>query len=284
MHGLVKQPLISIGQVRHSRLRPAPNRFSYGVYTLMLPLRTLGDAPLPTRLCSRNRSNLLSFHDADHGDGQTPLLAWIDGLLRREGIADADGEIWLQTFPRVLGYVFNPVSFWYCHRSDGTLRAIVCEVNNTFGERHCYLLDTGGTMRWGVALSARKVFHVSPFCSVEGNYRFRFMCTSQDASASPGESRGESEGEGKAVAALQSAVGRIVARIDYEDGEGPLLLTSVSGRLLPLNDGSAARAFVRHPLMTVGVIARIHWQALKLFAKRVPFFRKPLPPASLVSR
>lgn len=264
MHGLKKQPLISIGQVRHSRLRPAANRFSYGVYTLMLPLRTLGDAPLPTRLCSRNRMNLLSFHDADHGDGQTPLVTWIDELLRREGVTDADGEIWLQTFPRVLGYVFNPVSFWYCHRSDGTLRAIVCEVNNTFGERHCYLLDTGGTMRWGVALSSRKVFHVSPFCSVEGNYRFRFMCSTGAA--------GEAE------------VGRIVARIDYDDSEGPLLLTSVSGRLLPLTDGSAARAFVRHPLMTVGVIARIHWQALRLFVKRVPFFRKPIPPASLVSR
>ena len=264
MHALAKRPLISMGQVRHTRLRPAVNSFHYGVFTLLLPLRTLGDAPLPSRLCSRNRFNLLSFHDADHGDGSTPLLAWISQLLEAEGIADADGEIWLQTFPRVLGYVFNPVSFWFCHRKDGALRAIVCEVNNTFGERHCYLLDTGGPMRWGVALAARKVFHVSPFCSVEGGYRFRFMRTTQHIGGEDVE--------------------RIVARIDYDDRDGPLLLTSVSGRLQPLTDGSAASAFLRHPLMTLGVIARIHWQALKLFTKRVPFFRKPLPPASAVTR
>ena len=264
MHTLAKQALISMGEVRHSRLRPSANHFRYGVYTLMLPLRTLGDAPLPGRLCSRNRFNLLSFYDRDHGDGRTPLLTWISTLLESEGVADADGEIWLQTFPRVLGYVFNPVSFWFCHRRDGTLRAIVCEVNNTFGERHCYLLDTGGVMPWGVTLSARKVFHVSPFCGVKGSYRFRFMRTTQ---------RIENED-----------IERIVARIDYDDGEGPLLLTSVSGRLQPLSDGNVATAFVRHPLMTLGVIARIHWQALKLFFKRVPFFRKPIPPASTVTR
>jgi DUF1365 family protein len=260
----LSRPLLSIGQVRHSRLRPASNAFSYGVFTLMLPMRSLGNGSLGSRLCSRNRFNVLSFHDHDHGDGRTPLLDWIDNLLRSEGIADADGEIWLQTFPRVLGYVFNPVSFWYCHRRDGALRAVVCEVNNTFGERHWYLLDSGGEMPWGLELSAKKIFHVSPFCAVEGSYRFRFMRAMQQQQG--------------------ATVERIVARIDYHDAQGPLLLTSVSGILQPLNDTNAAKAFLSHPLMTLGVIFRIHWQALKLFIKRVPFFRKPQPPAKALSR
>ena len=184
--------------------------------------------------------------------------------MKSENIHDADGEIWLQAFPRVLGYVFNPVSFWFCHRTDGALRAIVCEVNNTFGERHFYLLDTGSAMPWGLQLTSKKVFHVSPFCAVEGSYRFRFMRTIKKV----------------------NNIGKecVVARIDYHDNQGPLLLTSISGRLEPLTTRSAANAFFRHPLMTIGVIARIHWQALKLFTKRVPFFRKPLPPPTPLSR
>jgi DUF1365 family protein len=156
------------------------------------------------------------------------------------------------------------VSFWFCHRADGSLRAVVCEVNNTFGERHCYLLDSGGTMAWGQVLDARKVFHVSPFCAVEGSYRFRFMRATQTLG--------------------DTSIERIVARIDYHDDHGPLLLTSVSGVLHPLSDATAARALLRHPVMTLGVIARIHWQALKLFVKRVPFFSKPVPPTRIVSR
>ena len=264
MQMLTHQPLISSGLVRHSRLRPAGNTFSYSVFTLMLPIRTLGNAAFSNGVCSRNRFNLLSFHDRDHGDGATPLLTWIDQVLKSENIHDADGEIWLQAFPRVLGYVFNPVSFWFCHRTDGALRAIVCEVNNTFGERHFYLLDTGSAMPWGLQLTSKKVFHVSPFCAVEGSYRFRFMRTIKKVNNIDKEC--------------------VVARIDYHDNQGPLLLTSISGRLEPLTTRSAANAFFRHPLMTIGVISRIHWQALKLFTKRVPFFRKPLPPPTPLSR
>lgn len=264
MQQLKKQMQISLGLVRHRRLRPAVNAFQYGVYTLLLPLRTLADAPFSSRLCSRNRFNLLSFHDHDHGDGKTPLLNWIDGLLKAEGIHDADGEIWLQAFPRVLGYVFNPVSFWFCHRKNGELRAILCEVSNTFGEKHSYLLDTGNTMAWGQELRAKKIFHVSPFCAVAGNYRFRFMRSTQTID--------------------QQLIERMVARIDYGDDNGPLLLTSISGVVQPASDKLLAFAFVRYPFMTLGVIVRIHWQAAKLFIKRVPFFKKPAPPSSTLSK
>jgi len=162
------------GTVHHTRLRPVRNAFNYGVYFLRLPLRSLEGKTLATRWFSRNRFNLLSFHDRDHGDGKEPLLPWIDGVLAHNGIHDADGEVWLQTFPRVLGYVFNPVSFWFCHRADGALRAVLCEVNNTFGERHCYLLDEGGPIGNSSEMTAKKIFHVSPFCRIEGHYRFQF--------------------------------------------------------------------------------------------------------------
>lgn len=260
----VPQPKLCFGQVRHTRLRPARNAFAYGVYFIRLPLRAIGESSFGTKLFSRNGFNLLSFLDRDHGDGRQPLIDWIDGLLKTEGINDADGEIWLQTFPRVLGYVFNPVSFWFCHRSDGELRAILCEVRNTFGERHRYLLETGAAMHYGTELTAKKIFHVSPFCPVEGRYRFRFMQAAREVG--------------------DASLERSMARIDYDDASGPLLLTSLSGVSHPLSDRVAIKAFFGYPLMTFGVIAKIHWQALRLWIKRVPFFTKPTPPPNEPSR
>lgn len=250
------QPLLATGQVRHRRLRPREHAFAYGTYFVLLPMRRWPREGSPG--LARNRVGLLSFHDADHGDGRADALAWLDELLRGEGIADADGEVWLQTYPRVLGYAFKPVSFWYCERADGTLAAIVAEVNNTFGERHCYLLAAppGRALAWGRELHARKVFHVSPFCSVQGGYRFRFLRTAE----------------------------RIVARVDHDDEAGALLQTSVSGTLQPLTAACARQAFFGMPLMTLAVIARIHWQALRLALKRVPFFSKPRPPAAFTTR
>ena len=248
---------IATGVVRHRRLRPVDNAFEYRTYFLMLPMRRLRDEPCPA--LTRNRFGLLAFHDRDHGDGRSDALAWLDELLAAEGIHDADGEVWLQTYPRVLGYVFKPVSFWHCERADGSLAAIVAEVNNTFGERHCYLL-AGEHLAYGHDLQARKVFHVSPFSQIVGGYRFRFM-----RSASP-------DGE------------RCVARIDHEDADGALLQTSLSGRLAPLTPASARAAFFGMPMMSFGVIARIHWQALRVWAKRVPYVKKPAPPDSFVTR
>ena len=246
-------PLIGFGQVRHTRLRPVRNAFAYPTYFLMLPMRALhrhGSGAL-----AHNRRSALSFFDRDHGDGRENAVDWLDEVLHREGIHDADGEAWLHCYPRVLGYTFKPVSFWYCHRADGSLRAILVEVNNTFGERHCYLLDAPA---FGVEMQARKVFHVSPFCDVAGGYRFRFMVT-------PGRER-------------------TVVRIDHDDAQGPLIQTSVSGTLEPLTAASQRRALWRHPAMTLGVIARIHWQALRLWAKRVRFFHKPAAPDLFVTR
>jgi len=257
-------PQISFGRVHHTRLRPAEHAFAYGIYFIRIPLRSIAHDTTKPALFSFNRFNLLSFHEKDHGDGKQALITWIDTLLQKEGITDADGEIWLQAFPRVLGYVFNPVSFWFCHRQDGTLRAILAEVRNTFGEKHCYLLDTGDSMPYGIELKASKSFHVSPFCEVHGQYRFRFMHTTQEESG--------------------RIVERTVARVDHDDPQGPLILTSISGIAQSLSNGSILRAFFFYPMMTLGVIVKIHWQALKLWYKRVPFFSKPQPPSSELSK
>jgi DUF1365 family protein len=241
----------------HRRLRPAKHGFSYPVYFLAIPLSRIDALAGP--LFGVNRWNVFGFHFRDHGarDGSHPL-PWVRALLAREGIASADGEVWLQAFPRVLGYVFNPVSFWYCHDHAGALRAIVAEVNNTFGERHAYLLAHADErpIRPGEELSARKVFHVSPFFDVRGGYRFRFRLGDD----------------------------RSLARIDYHDEAGDLLHTSVSGLAEPLGTRTLLRAFFGYPLMTSGVVARIHWQALRLWLKRVPFFSKPIPPTEQVTR
>ena len=150
------EPLLGIGEVRHSRLRPSVNRFAYPTYFLLLPMRRLARDPAPA--LRRNRFGLISFFDRDHGDGREDSLQWLEETLQKEGIEGADGEIWLHCYPRVLGLSFKPVSFWYCHKANGALAAIVVEVNNTFGERHCYLLDgkAGGEIRFGHELSAEK--------------------------------------------------------------------------------------------------------------------------------
>lgn len=240
-----------LGSVMHDRRRPRRNRFRYPVYFLHFPLSRL--AELDNGLCRVNRPGLISFQERDHGprDGR-PLLPWIHERLAEAGVHGADGEVWLQTFPRVLGYVFNPVSFWYCEDREGRLRAVLAEVNNTFGGRHCYLLrhPDGHPIASGDRLSAEKAFHVSPFCQLQGHYRFRFS----------------RRGDGLTVA------------IDYHDDDGLLLATAIAGRGRRYDRRGLLTAFLGHPWLSAGVIARIHYQALKLWLKGVPFHGRR-PPA-----
>lgn len=250
-------PSLGFGEIRHRRLRPAGNAFRYAGFFLRLPMRSLPAGASGNWLFGIDRPALIGWRRADHGDGGATALAWVERTLAETGV-QADGEVWLHTFPRIFGYAFRPVSFWFCHRQDGGLAAVIAEVNNTFGERHCYLLTPPGdrAIRRGETLTADKRFHVSPFNRVEGRYLFRFF----------------DDGE------------RSLARIDYHDDAGPLLITSISGRLQPVTPRACARALLGHPWFTVGVVLRIHWQALKLLAKRVPFVSKPAPPQPFVTR
>jgi uncharacterized protein len=254
---MATHPLLFFGEVMHSRLRPRRNRFIHRVFFLSVRVDQIDALRGP--LFSVDGWNLFSMHRSDHGarDGSA-LEPWIRRLLAREGLDRVDGQIWLQTFPRVLGYVFNPVSFWFCHDGDGSLRAVLCQVSNTFGEHHNYLLAHSDQrpILPGERLTAQKVFHVSPFCEIEGRYRFRF----------------------------DSDRGACTVRIDYDDTSGPLLVTAIRGRGEVMTTRRLARAFVRYPWMTLGVILRIHWQALRLWLKGVPFFSKPLPPIQETTR
>lgn len=251
-------PKLFVGRVMHSRVRPARNTFSYPVFFVQLPLRAIDTAN--NAIFSANRFNLLQFNVRDHGprDG-SDLLLWIQSLLREHGLPD-DGEITLQCFPRVLGYVFNPVSFWFCRDKSGSLIAVLAEVRNTFGEHHCYLLrnEDAGAIKDGQHLLAEKVFHVSPFCKVEGTYHFRFHLDRHEP----------------------------MVCIDYHDDAGPLLMTSIQGRAKPWSVATLLNTLLKMPFLTLGVMLRIHWQAFRLWRKGVPFYgaNPPQLPSSITVR
>jgi uncharacterized protein len=239
-----------VGRVMHERLWPFAHRFVYPVFLLRLPLSDPHTADGLSFGVDRRRPLSLRLRDYGPRNGGD-LLDWIRGLLRDAGL-DASGEVYLQTMPRILGYAFNPISCWYCHDAEGRLRAILAEVNSTFGEHHSYLLGApdGGAITAGTVLTARKRMHVSPFCEVTGDYRFR----------------------------VAERHGHSVLAIDYHDGTRLVLRTAVGGRLVPARGAALWAAFVRQPLLTVGVTVKIHWQALRLWLRRLPVHAKPPHP------
>jgi DUF1365 family protein len=246
-----------IANVSHARQRPRRNAFSYGVYYLCFALDEMDR--LKNSLLSLNRFNLFSFHERDYGArGAGSLDGWIRDLLKAWDVPQADGQIVLLTLPRLLGYVFNPVSFWFCLDKQGNLRAVLSEVSNTFGDRHCYLSfhDDRRPITQDDRISAQKMMHVSPFIAICGHYVFRF-CYKDD---------------------------KVGVWIDHHDEEGLLITTSVVGRRRPLTASGLLFCFFRYPLVTFRVIGLIHYQALRLWLKGVPYRTRPAPPSKEVSR
>jgi DUF1365 family protein len=235
------------GHVMHERVWPLANRFVYPVFNVRLPLSKLRE--IRSSCLGIDRTRPLSIRTRDYGAGDGgDLLLWIHDQLRAAGL-DATGEVWLQTMPRVLGYAFNPISCWYCHDASGRLRAILAEVSSTFGEHHRYLLGApdGGEITARTTLYCHKRMHVSPFCEVRGSYRFRVL----------------------------ERTGRSVLSIDYHDGDRLVLRTAVGGRIAAATDAALWRALLGQPLLTLGVTAKIHWQALRLWLRRLPLHAKP---------
>ena len=244
--------MILSGAVMHQRHSQPRYRFVYRIFSVLLNIDDLHGLHRRLWFFSHNRFNLFSFYDRDHGPGtDTPLRPWVENTLRKHGIEMNGGTIKLLTFPRVLGYVFNPISVWYCRHSDGSLRAVLCEVSNTFGEKHSYVLHEGGRpISWPLKAEKRKALHVSPFLDMNARYQFR----------------------------LGESPRRLSVLIQEFQRDELLLVASLTGRLVPLSDRRLLYVAVAYPLLTCKVIALIHWQALKLWLRGARFYTKPTRP------
>jgi DUF1365 family protein len=244
------------GSVVHARVRPVRHRLRYRMLNLLLDLDELPVLSRRLALFGHNRRAVFAFHDADHGDASaTPLRAQVEALLRAAGLDPDGGRIRVLCMPRVLGMVFNPISVFFCHAADGAVQAMVYEVNNTFGQRHSYLIPVGDAAGGTIRQRCDKRFYVSPFMDMGLTYSFRV--------AVPGE-----------TASLA---------IDARDGDGPLLFAAFTGRRRALTDAQLGIALLSNALLAARVMGGIHWEALKLWGKGLRLRPRPTPPAAPVT-
>ncbi|MFT9090121.1 MAG: DUF1365 domain-containing protein [Gluconacetobacter sp.] len=232
-------------RVTHNRTRPRHHALAYRLPYLLIDL----DAPPRVRLFSVSRFNLFSLYERDHGDGTTPLCQWVRARMAEAGLAEAGAQIALLSLPRFLGLGFNPVSLFFCHDATGALRAVLYEVNNTFGQRHCYLCPVAPGTVAPLRQTAGKSFHVSPFMDMALRYRFT-------------------------LTPPEEAVGLHIA---VDDEEGTVLRATLAGPRRPLTSVMLLRAALMHPLLGIKVFAAIHWEALRMWLKG--FRLRPCPPA-----
>ena len=234
------------GDVMHARLKPVGHRFSYRVMNLLIDLDRLDEADRQSRLFGVNRAALYSFHESDHGDRDgTSLRAYAQRCAGLHGIDLTDGRVLLLCYPRLFGYTFNPLSVYFCYRAGGGLALMIYEVRNTFGEIHPYILPVtpAQTSAAGIRQQQRKLFYVSPFIEMAMRYHFR-ISEPQDA---------------------------VRIRILETDDTGPLLAATFNGKRRALTTAALLRSFFSLPVVTVKILAAIHWEALRLWIKGVRF-------------
>jgi DUF1365 family protein len=245
------------GEVVHQRFGPKGHRFRYGMFQMLFDLDELPHLERRLRLFSHNRFNAFGFYDRDHGDGcVSSLRAYVDGILTLAEIPHVCGRVFLLCMPRVLGNIFNPISIYYCYDDSGKLVAMIYEVNNTFGQRHAYLIPVAGCVDGFVRQSCEKGFYVSPFMDMEMTYDFN-VSVPADTIATAINGRGS-------------------------DG-GLLIFAAFRGERRGLSDRALLAALLAHPFLALGVVAAIHWEALKLFTKGVRLRHRPPPPEACLT-
>lgn len=242
---------IYFGHVMHQRLRPFRHRFRYRVFTLYLDLDELPQLRQATKIMSYNRFNIFAINDADHArrDG-SPIKPWVLEKAAQKGLDLAGGKVFMLCFPRLFGFVFNPLTVYYCHDAAGRLAAILYEVKNTFGDQHGYLLPVESRGQDIFQHSHLKTFHVSPFFDVAGQYDFTLR--------PPGD--------------------KLALMIRHKDAGGDLLLATWNGRRADLTAAQLLKALILFPFQAFYVVFAIHWQALLIWLKGGKYYKRPAPP------
>lgn len=241
---------IYTGFVTHSRLRPKKHTFKYRVFSLFLDLDEVEAVSKSLTFFGFNKANVLSFHEADHGSGTSGMLKhWAKAQLENAGIGSTNVKVFILCYPRIFGYVFNPLTIYFCFDTNERLVAFLYEVSNTFGERHTYVMPidccNAGTEKNIYRQRCAKTFHVSPFMPMECHYNFKIELADDNLSVS----------------------------IFEEDEDGLLLFANFTAKASPLSNLSLNRAFLTHPLMTLKVSGSILWEAFRLWRKGLRIYR-----------
>ena len=244
---MIKNSIIYDGKVIHRRFKPKEHHFKYKVFSLLIDIDELETIEKKIKIFSYNKFNIISFFDMDHGprDG-TPIKSWIIKNLKKIGINSEKVQVKLLCYPRIFGYVFNPLSIFFIYDENSKLISILYEVKNTFGEQHTYIFKTDNDKL--ITNNCTKKFHVSPFINMECHYYFRVLKTSE----------------------------KISIIIDQKDNEGKLLYASQDGKAKDLNEKNLILSYICHPLMTFKIIAAIHFEALKLWFKGIKVIKRKL--------